>query len=161
MCYPYWLAKATEANGTVRYTSIATSTQERNLSPALRVQKYYKPGTMPSSSELALLDQFHKQLADWYNDVQYLTGKDPFTTLSTELELAHNIHKNPFDNDLKKAEDNLEIDMGLVALLDFTKGTFSAEAALTSGSFIFTKYYKLRGGFALCYRLGGSGHEGD
>ena len=53
------------------------------------------------------------------------------------------------------------IDMGLLALLDYSKGIFHTEGQLTPKSFILDQNCHLTGGFALAYWFGGSGHEGD
>lgn len=53
------------------------------------------------------------------------------------------------------------VDMGLLALLDWSKGIFKVEGQLTPKSFILSQDCKLKGGFALCYFFEGSGHDGD
>ena len=52
-------------------------------------------------------------------------------------------------------------DMGLLAVLDWSKGILKIEGQLTPQSFILDKDCKLTGGFALCYFFEGSGHNGD
>lgn len=52
-------------------------------------------------------------------------------------------------------------DLGIIAIVDFGKGTFRCEGQLSPNSFILDQNCHLTGGFALCYFFTGSGHEGD
>ena len=52
-------------------------------------------------------------------------------------------------------------DLGLLAIVDFGKGTFCCEGKLGPKSFILDENCHLSGGFAICYWWAGSGHEGD
>lgn len=65
------------------------------------------------------------------------------------------------DNITPEAEMVAKIDLGLLAILDYSHGIFRAEGQLTPRSFIFSPNCHLTGGFALCYWFKGSGHEGD
>ena len=53
------------------------------------------------------------------------------------------------------------VDMGIIALVDFAKGTVKVEGQLTPKSYILSKDCHLSGGFALAYFFEGSGHNGD
>ncbi|KAL1878932.1 hypothetical protein Plec18167_004227 [Paecilomyces lecythidis] len=53
------------------------------------------------------------------------------------------------------------VEMGVVCVLDPSKGIFHSEGQLTPRSFILDRSCHLSGGFALCYWFEGSGHDGD
>ena len=53
------------------------------------------------------------------------------------------------------------VEMGLLAVLDYAKGSLTVQGQLNPRSFILDQQCHLSGGFALCYWFGGSGHEGD
>ncbi|GAE00080.1 hypothetical protein PVAR5_8815 [Paecilomyces variotii No. 5] len=53
------------------------------------------------------------------------------------------------------------VEMGLVSVLDHSKGIFHSEGQLTPRSFILDRSCHLSGGFALCYWFEDSGHDGD
>ena len=53
------------------------------------------------------------------------------------------------------------IEIGILAILDYAKGSLSVQGQLTPKSFVLDQNCHLRGGFALCYWFAGSGHDGD
>ena len=63
--------------------------------------------------------------------------------------------------DVPQTEQFAFADIGLLAVLDWNNGIFKVEGQLAPSSFILCHKCKLQGGFALCYFLEGSGHDGD
>ncbi|KAL8699729.1 MAG: hypothetical protein Q9224_001288 [Gallowayella concinna] len=53
------------------------------------------------------------------------------------------------------------VELGLLMILDYAKGSFTCQGQLSPKSYILDKNCHLTGGFALCYWFEGSGHEGD
>ena len=161
-------------NSEMRMPSVAEVTSHPFLAPAAVQDLETKKGS--------ILDTFStliKPPAPWFTPSkgpQWIAagiGVDAMSTLNMEVVVVVDLSADVIlalfadcnaqipASATSAANAFASIEIGILAILDYAKGSLSVQGQLTPTSFVLSQKCHLRGGFALCYWFAGSGHDGD